>query len=183
MSTKYQYRSTQQELADKINISRKTLSGWENNRSSPTLEYLTDISKYLKKDISYFLSKEESNNKINLLYLVLNIFNMLLVIVNIISLFVGVNVIGLTFINTLIFLILIDTNQNEKMKSKKSIIVSSLFFTALFIYLTSIGINQSINMFHKFYWGAFFGYLLRSITITSCLYQSIQFIRDYGSNK
>jgi len=35
---------TQEQLAQKLNVSRQTISSWENNRNLPDLEMVVDIS-------------------------------------------------------------------------------------------------------------------------------------------
>ncbi|USS88195.1 helix-turn-helix domain-containing protein [Fructilactobacillus hinvesii] len=54
---------TQQQLSDEINISRKTLSGWENDRSSPNVELLHDLAKCLNKDVLYFIEDQSEFNE------------------------------------------------------------------------------------------------------------------------
>lgn len=42
----------QQELADKLNIPRSTLSCWENNLRTPKLEQIVKIAEFFKTDLS-----------------------------------------------------------------------------------------------------------------------------------
>lgn len=54
---------TQQQFADRLNVSRKTVSGWENNRSFPDIATLIDISN--KFNISLDQLLKDSDNAIN----------------------------------------------------------------------------------------------------------------------
>lgn len=170
---------TQQQLSDKINVSRKTLSGWENNRSSPSIESINDLSNYLKKDVSYFLDSKGKAYKINKVLLILNIINIVLIVINVVSIFLEIHFNWLTFIN-LIILLLVKTEDKSKNKITKK---ESILFTIVFIAIVALCTNQSINMFHEFYWGSFIGSILRSIVVTDCLYHAIKFIKSYIHHK
>lgn len=43
---------TQQELSNKINASRKTVSSWENNRSNPDIQTIVELSRIFHVDIN-----------------------------------------------------------------------------------------------------------------------------------
>ncbi|WP_395320042.1 helix-turn-helix domain-containing protein [Fructilactobacillus frigidiflavus] len=78
---------TQQEVSDKLNISRKTLSGWENNRSNPDLEMLKSLADVFGKDINYFLDIEPQNHESTLFLWVYFINAMLFAIVILLTFF------------------------------------------------------------------------------------------------
>ncbi|MCT4488770.1 helix-turn-helix transcriptional regulator [Levilactobacillus parabrevis] len=71
-----QRQMTQQNIADILNVSRKTVSGWENGRSYPDVNLLISISDifYISVDdlirddrmLSYYAEKESQNNKASL---------------------------------------------------------------------------------------------------------------------
>lgn len=48
---------TQQALADKIGVSKASISGYESGKKKPTYEKLTEIAYALEVDINYFLGK------------------------------------------------------------------------------------------------------------------------------
>lgn len=52
---------SQEELATKLNISRQTISKYENGEVYPDINVLTNISKTLKYDINYLVSEEMSD--------------------------------------------------------------------------------------------------------------------------
>lgn len=76
---------TQQDVSDKLNISRKTLSGWENNRSNPDLEMLKALAEVFGKDLNYFLEIETQNSNSKKLFLLYTL-NIFLIAVNLIAL-------------------------------------------------------------------------------------------------
>lgn len=50
---------TQQELADRLDISRSTIANWETGRVQPSLEALQELSRVFESRPSYFLDQEE----------------------------------------------------------------------------------------------------------------------------
>lgn len=73
---------TQQDLANKLNITDKAVSKWERNLSYPDITSLSDLAKILKVDTSYLIdlckkeqnpyqNKEDINNIIDLILVVL----------------------------------------------------------------------------------------------------------------
>ena len=64
---------SQEQLAEKVNVSRQTISNWELGETSPNPEQLILLSKTLQASIDYLLGNEvnyKNNNKnINYIYL------------------------------------------------------------------------------------------------------------------
>ena len=59
----------QSELADILHISEKTISSWENNRTTPDLNMIYKISNYFKKSFYYLISYDYvdlNNNEIEI---------------------------------------------------------------------------------------------------------------------
>ena len=54
---------TQQQLADRLGVTHQTVSNWENGRSVPNLDTLSDISKKLNIDINYLLYGKKTDNE------------------------------------------------------------------------------------------------------------------------
>lgn len=54
---------TQQELADKLLVTRQTISGWENGRTEPDLESLVRLSEVLQISVEELLSGEQTSKK------------------------------------------------------------------------------------------------------------------------
>jgi len=50
---------TQTELAEKIYVSRQTISRWENGSSIPSTDNIAQIAQFFEKDMSYFLPNYE----------------------------------------------------------------------------------------------------------------------------
>ena len=46
---------SQEELADKVGVSRQAVSKWENNKSIPDISILQNISKMFNIDLNYLL--------------------------------------------------------------------------------------------------------------------------------
>lgn len=53
------YHMTQQELADQLNVSNKTVSRWETNESYPDIEILTQIAEIFHVSIDYLLKDHD----------------------------------------------------------------------------------------------------------------------------
>ena len=55
---------TQQEMADKLNISRSSIGMYENGEREPSFELLEIIADYFNVDMNYLLGKRESSENI-----------------------------------------------------------------------------------------------------------------------
>lgn len=58
-----QKKLNQQKVAIDLNISRESLSYYENGKREPSLQLLMDISKYFNVSINYLISGEEFKSK------------------------------------------------------------------------------------------------------------------------
>ena len=58
----------QSELADILHISEKTISSWENDRTTPDLNMIYKISNYFKKSFYYLISDDYINLNNNKLF-------------------------------------------------------------------------------------------------------------------
>lgn len=59
-------RMTQQELADRLHVSKQTVSNWETSVSNPELSNFEQIAKILDVSADYLLGlKQNPNNKID----------------------------------------------------------------------------------------------------------------------
>lgn len=73
---------TQEELAKLINVSPKTISSYETNRSIPNIEILILLSKVLNTSINDILNlKEDNNNEVKKIYQKNNLKNNILKII------------------------------------------------------------------------------------------------------
>lgn len=55
---------TQQEMADKLNISRSSIGMYENGEREPSFELLETIADYFNVDMNYLLGKKELSENI-----------------------------------------------------------------------------------------------------------------------
>lgn len=162
---------TQEDLALKLNISRKTLSGWENGRSSPDLEMTKKLSIYLNKNIDYFFDEPQSIKKKKQMHItkIINIMNATITLLNLILiLFTKFNVVGLTIIEIIIIIFII--HLNHKMKISTKIPYKYISLILIFILLFILSLYHSIEVLGHFYWGGMVGSLIRSFTMTVSTY-------------
>ncbi|HAR0768575.1 helix-turn-helix transcriptional regulator [Enterococcus faecium] len=67
---------TQEYVARKFNVTRQTISKWENNKTTPDIETLKKICEFYSTNINSILNEDNSKNKKNnLLVLTAIIFN------------------------------------------------------------------------------------------------------------
>ena len=59
---------SQQNLADKLSISRQTISKWESDQSLPDLDTLLKMSELFNVSIAYIVGVEEDNKSISQMY-------------------------------------------------------------------------------------------------------------------
>lgn len=64
MELRRKKKLTQQELADKLYVTDKTVSSWESNRTEPNLEILVKISDILDCPVSYLIYGDTEKNDI-----------------------------------------------------------------------------------------------------------------------
>lgn len=58
-------RITQEELADKLNVSRQAVSKWESGQTMPEIEKIIQIAKMYDVSLDYLLKDEDENVEIN----------------------------------------------------------------------------------------------------------------------
>lgn len=184
------YSLTQENLAEQLNVSRKTVSSWETGRNYPDIETLLKISNNYKVSLNDLLNddkelvelyKDESkakskNNAVNKVSYILNIVLLFLSYLNLnnpwhfrVPLFTF-----LILTNVIVWIITNDGWKDWKSKSKSIWITSILFFIFQFNLQLSTSdellkdiFNNSISPYD---WGGIIGIVLRSITILiSCL--------------
>lgn len=63
-SLRQKSRLTQQEMADKLNISRSSIGMYENGEREPSFELLEQIADFFNVDMNYLLGKKESSEYI-----------------------------------------------------------------------------------------------------------------------
>lgn len=56
---------TQEQIADKFNVSNRTVSRWENGNNMPDLDILIEISDYYEVDLRELLDGERKSEKMN----------------------------------------------------------------------------------------------------------------------
>lgn len=67
---------TQEEFANKLGVSRQTVSNWEQNITTPNLNDIEKICKVFNIELNYFCKKEKNSNnlfkKVLKIYLIIN---------------------------------------------------------------------------------------------------------------
>ncbi|MCX4062569.1 helix-turn-helix domain-containing protein, partial [Enterococcus faecium] len=78
---------TQEYVARKFNVTRQTISKWENNKTTPDIETLKKICEFYSTNINSILNEDNSKNKKNnLLVLTAIIFNIFVTILGLFEL-------------------------------------------------------------------------------------------------
>lgn len=155
---------TQQEVADRLNVSRKTLSGWENNWSKPDLEMLKSLANVFGENLNYFLEIEEKRpvpKRLIWLYWI----NAVLFSINfIITVFTKINAIGFILVELLIVILLFTVGNQQEIKMKMKYKFLILFVIAFILFLFSINHYSKTDVFFNL--GVCFGSLVRAIVLT-----------------
>ncbi|GEP19490.1 helix-turn-helix transcriptional regulator [Pediococcus argentinicus] len=186
---------TQADVAEKLNVSRKTISGWENNRNYPDISNLVTISKLYNISLDDLLdddrivqhyelqTKINHNNRhiynffyiVNILFLLLGyieFFNLFKIHIILISLFLLINTI----------LLLAHYDNWYSLSNKKSIIkitltfiihiiVGAFMFELFLLYGTTINLDhEDVNFINGFLTGKFFVLTLLSTSFTSVFF-------------
>ena len=101
---------SQEEFATALNVSRQSVSQWENNKNTPSLYYIKKICKKYKVDINYFI---EDKRDINLYPITLQIIIQIYAIVIGIASWIFPELVILNFINWLTFKCLLKMSKLE----------------------------------------------------------------------
>ena len=91
---------SQNDLANKINVSRQTISKWENNKNTPSFYYIEEICKKYKLNINSFI---DGNSSINLYPITLKLILQIYAIIIGISSWIFPELVILNFINYITF--------------------------------------------------------------------------------
>lgn len=178
---------TQEQLANKLLVSRKTISSWENDRSSPDLETLSRLSVIFNITLDDFLHQDitEIKNSKTKYYISLLIYIIMLILTLLSYLrFFGIKTIILypSIINiafSVIYLFLFNDWARFKQKKKLILLLVSSFAFLIF--------NSVITIFNRYLFNSFsnspsynLGILLGAlITIISITNGSIIVINFY----
>lgn len=177
---------TQEQLANKLLVSRKTISSWENDRSSPDLETLSRLSSIFNITLDDLLHQDVTqvkNSKIKhciiiFLYLMVFMFTLLSYLR-----FFGIKsiIIYPSFINILfsvIYLFLFNDWARFRQKKKLVLLLVSSFFFLFFNAIITIFNNYLFNSFSNspsYNLGILFGVLITIISITTGSIVAINF--------
>lgn len=169
---------TQEQLAYKLLVSRKTISSWENDRSSPDLETLSRLSSIFNITLDDLLHQDVTqvkNSKIKhyiviFLYLIVFMFTLLSYLR-----FFGIKsiIIYPSFINILfsvIYLFLFNDWTRFRQKKKLVLLLVSSFSFLFFNAIITIFNNYLFNSFSNspsYNLGILFGVLITIISITT----------------
>ena len=148
---------TQEQLANKLLVSRKTISSWENDRSSPDLETLSRLSVIFNITLDDFLHQDitEIKNSKTKYYISLLIYIIVLILTLLSYLrFFGIKTIILypSIINiafSIIYLFLFNDWARFKQKKKLILLLVSSFAFLIFNSVITIFNSYLFNSFSK----------------------------------
>lgn len=169
---------TQEQLANKLLVSRKTISSWENDRSSPDLETLSRLSVIFNITLDDFLHQDitEIKNSKTKYYISLLIYIIVLILTLLSYLrFFGIKTIILypSIINiafSIIYLFLFNDWARFKQKKKLILLLVSSFAFLIFNSVITIFNNYLFNSFSNspsYNLGILLGALITIISITN----------------
>lgn len=169
---------TQEQLANKLLVSRKTISSWENDRSSPDLETLSRLSVIFNITLDDFLHQDitEIKNSKTKYYISLLIYIIVLILTLLSYLrFFGIKTIILypSIINiafSIIYLFLFNDWARFKQKKKLILLLVSSFAFLIFDSVITIFNSYLFNSFSNspsYNLGILLGALITIISITN----------------
>lgn len=169
---------TQEQLANKLLVSRKTISSWENDRSSPDLETLSRLSVIFNITLDDFLHQDitKIKNSKTKYYISLLIYIIVLILTLLSYLrFFGIKTIILypSIINiafSIIYLFLFNDWARFKQKKKLILLLVSSFAFLIFNSVITIFNNYLFNSFSNspsYNLGILLGALITIISITN----------------
>lgn len=169
---------TQEQLANKLLVSRKTISSWENDRSSPDLETLSRLSVIFNITLDDFLHQDitEIKNSKTKYYISLLIYIIMLILTLLSYLrFFGIKTIILypSIINiafSIIYLFLFNDWARFKQKKKLILLLVSSFAFLIFNSVITIFNSYLFNSFSNspsYNLGILLGALITIISITN----------------
>lgn len=169
---------TQEQLANKLLVSRKTISSWENDRSSPDLETLSRLSVIFNITLDDFLHQDitEIKNSKTKYYISLLIYIIVLILTLLSYLrFFGIKTIILypSIINiafSIIYLFLFNDWARFKQKKKLILLLVSSFAFLIFNSVITIFNSYLFNSFSNspsYNLGILLGALITIISITT----------------
>ncbi|MGL6207244.1 MAG: helix-turn-helix domain-containing protein [Lactobacillus panisapium] len=169
---------TQEQLANKLLVSRKTISSWENDRSSPDLETLSRLSVIFNITLDDFLHQDitEIKNSKTKYYISLLIYIIVLILTSLSYLrFFGIKTIILypSIINiafSIIYLFLFNDWARFKQKKKLILLLVSSFAFLIFNSVITIFNSYLFNSFSNspsYNLGILLGALITIISITN----------------
>lgn len=177
---------TQEQLANKLLVSRKTISSWENDRSSPDLETLSRLSVIFNITLDDFLHQDISKikNSKTRYYISLLIYILVLILTLLSYLrFFGIKTIILypSIINiafSVIYLFLFNDWARFKQKKKLILLLVSSFAFLIFNSVITIFNSYLFNSFSNspsYNLGILLGALITIISITTGSIVAINF--------
>lgn len=146
------YGLTQEQLANKLNVSRKTVSSWENNRNVPDLFLMKRISQIFnvsinelsddKKTVS--IKKYDNDDKKLLLYIFfIQFFLIIMGYLTLLNVFNTVIFSFLLVINTVVISIFTKKYRIVK-KNKSDFMMKSVIIIFIFLFNLTLGFRQVV---------------------------------------
>ncbi|AQW21475.1 transcriptional regulator [Lentilactobacillus curieae] len=175
---------TQTQLAEKINLSRKTVSSWETGRSLPDLQSLVSLSNIFDvpldnlikdsqiiNDYDCQIKKGNKSDKVRLASYIANIIFLVILhlgfIFNFLHITILISEIGIT-VSVCLFLLNLQPNNEEKNHSLWSTveIIIALALLNIFLLPTRVHLTSTFNMHEPYY---LFGFTFGALIITTLL--------------
>lgn len=193
---------TQKELADKLHVSRKTISSWENGRGYPDINSITQLSEVfgistdnlLKDDhlLEHYEEQSKRNKRAEKLAKITYYLNLVLIVVIYCNLFGFLNIDGsvlrLILISNMIVFFLTYSNWDRFKKNMRLLRAVVTFILVLMVNASVIPLNNQFfqlmkinNQAEKL--GAVMGEIVNILLLSICLMLIIFFYPHKQQNK
>ena len=141
-SERKRHHFTQAQLSERLHVSRKTISDWENGRSIPNVDILLSLSNIYEIPINLFLRSQKPCKELIISYYL----NIVLLLLSYLDLFgIATRIIPIIMIINLIFLKKLLKKQNRMYFNNKFIVLISFLFMIINIVIGLI--THHINLF------------------------------------
>lgn len=190
---------TQEALGEKLNVSRKTISGWENNRSYPDIITLLKISQLYNISINCLIDGEIDSDDKDITNI--NSNNTIKEIIHLTSSFINIMMLFFSYLNiinpwgiSLPFLVYIMTfnlivwfySGKIIVLNVKNIRISCIVGFIFLLFQINIEFSNNLTLMtilssghiSHYYWGQIAGTLFRGIVVT---FSFMVFLNDYKS--
>ncbi|UQS86973.1 helix-turn-helix domain-containing protein [Nicoliella spurrieriana] len=164
---------TQSDVANQMHVSRKTVSGWENDRSIPDIYKINELSALYDINLNDILDnqKRKENKRSKLNYALMAwYFNLVIMGLNLFNLFTGLLrfVFFLEIISIILFFSIYVYHSNNKITIKNTLPFSFIFLFVITALFFALQIEKISRM----------GFEIAAFTYVGALFRAI--VLDYG---